>query len=212
MEERTTKDKIELAIAAEISKQSGRADSAPICQGPLFDLLGYSANTYTAKQILKGTFVPPPGTDGPTLIILAEIACIWKKMGAGEVEITVTTEDYQYYWNKVKKKISSSISGLHFGHYKATAHSDFLSQRLVMKLELTTRTGLAPERWARGLLVMLKKSGRRGADHKIMGNPPDGSRLQPAQQTDLRPPNVGAGKRTRHDTRQNNEHKRQNGQ
>ncbi len=78
-------------------------------------------------------------------------------MGAGEVKITVTSEDYQYYWNRVKEKISSSISGLHFGHYKATAHSDFLSQCLAMKLELITRTGSAPEQWARGLLVMLEK-------------------------------------------------------
>ncbi len=49
VEERTTKDKIEQAIAAEISKQFGWADSALIYQGPLFDLLGYSANLHTAE-------------------------------------------------------------------------------------------------------------------------------------------------------------------
>jgi len=40
-------------------------------------------------------FVPPPGTDGPTLIILEEIARIWKKLGDGEVNIIITQEDYQ---------------------------------------------------------------------------------------------------------------------
>ena len=50
-----------------------------MCQGPLYDLLGYSADMETADAILEWTFVPPPGTDGPTLIILEEIARIWKK-------------------------------------------------------------------------------------------------------------------------------------
>ncbi len=39
----------------------------------------------------------------------------------------VTTEYCQHYWNHIKKNTSSSTSGLHFGHYKAMAHSDFLS-------------------------------------------------------------------------------------
>ncbi len=49
-------------------------DSKPIYQGPLFNRLGYSTNTHTAGQILEGTFVPLPDMDGPTLIILREVA------------------------------------------------------------------------------------------------------------------------------------------
>eukprot|EP00986_Skeletonema_menzelii_P020518 scaffold31443_cov531-Skeletonema_menzelii.AAC.1 len=108
-------------------------------------------------QILEGTFEPPAGTDAATIILLEEIARIWEKVGEGEVNIVVTQEDYQYYWRRVKEKISSSFSGLHFGHYKAIAHDDYLSDLLARKLSLIAATGSAPERWARGLSVMLEK-------------------------------------------------------
>ena len=125
VEKRLQKDEIESGIHDEISKRFARADGAPICQGALYDLLGYSADTKTAEEILEGTFIPPPGTDGPTIIILEEIARIWKKMGDGEVNVVITREDYQHYWKRVKERIASSYSGLHFGHYKAAAFSDY---------------------------------------------------------------------------------------
>ena len=88
----------------------------PICQGMLFDLLGYSANTEVALAILEGTFVPPLGTTPTTKIIPEEITRIWAKMGAGEVEIAVSFKDFQYYWKRAKEKTASSFSELHFRH------------------------------------------------------------------------------------------------
>ena len=108
-------------------------------------------------MILEGTFVPPPGTHPPTVILLEEIARIWEKMGEGEVDIVISKEDFQYYWRRAKEKTSSSFLGVHFGHYKAAAHLDFLSATLAKKLLLITETGASPERWARGLSVMLEK-------------------------------------------------------
>ena len=152
-----TKETVEAAIAEENSKRFSLANSAPICQGALFELLGFSANTETAEQILEGTWIPPEDTDGPTLIILKEIARIWGKMQNGEVNIIISQEYFQHYWKRVKERTSSSFSGLHFGHYKAAAHSDFLSKVHALKLSIITKTGSAPERWARGLNVMLEK-------------------------------------------------------
>ena len=91
----TTKESVEEGIAQEISSRFSRADSAPICQGALFELLGYLADTKTATAILEGTFVPLPGTDGPTIIILEEIARIWEKKGEGEVNIVISKEDFK---------------------------------------------------------------------------------------------------------------------
>ena len=54
---------MEEAIGESIMDRSTQADSAPICQGALFDLLGYGADTETAVEILEGTFVAPEGTD-----------------------------------------------------------------------------------------------------------------------------------------------------
>lgn len=152
-----TKKEVEDAIAEENSSRFSLADSAPIYQGALFDLLGYSADTETAEQILQGTWVPPPGTHPATLLLLEEIARIWKKMEDGEVSIVISPDDFEYYWKRVKEKMSSSYSGLHFGHYKAAAFSSFLSKVHALKLSIITKTGSVPERWAQGLNVMLEK-------------------------------------------------------
>ena len=50
-----------------------------------------------------------------------------------------------------------SYSGRHFGHYKAAAHSDYLSEVHARIDELVTKTGATPERWSKGLSVMLEK-------------------------------------------------------
>lgn len=53
------KETVEQAIAEEILPRFSRASNAPICQGALFGLLGYGANTETAIEILEGRFTPP---------------------------------------------------------------------------------------------------------------------------------------------------------
>ena len=87
-----TKKTVEAALAEENSKRFGLADNAPICQGALFELLGYSADTQAAEEILQGTWVPPPDTSRATLLLLEEIARIWKKMEGGEINIVVSQE------------------------------------------------------------------------------------------------------------------------
>ena len=68
-----TKDAVERGLANSLSERFSCAESAPICQGALFELLGYSADTETAEQILEGTFIPPPDTNPATVIILREM-------------------------------------------------------------------------------------------------------------------------------------------
>ena len=114
----SAKEDVESGLLDEIIKRFARADGAPICQGALYNLLGYSADAELVEAILEGTFIPSPGIDGPKLIIPEEITRNWKKMGDGEPNIIITQEDYQHYWKQVKERIASSYSGLHFGHYK----------------------------------------------------------------------------------------------
>ena len=46
---------------------------------------------------------------------------------------------------------------MHYGHYKAAAHSEKLSSFLAQKITLISRTGTPPDRWSYGLTVMLEK-------------------------------------------------------
>ena len=55
-------------------------------------------------------------------------------MSTGEINITVSAEDFQHYWRQMKERTALSVSGAHFGHYKAVGHSDFLSEVHALKL------------------------------------------------------------------------------
>ena len=74
-----TKETVERGLANSLSERFSCAESAPICQGVLFELLGYSSDTEIAEQILEGTFIPLPDTDPATVIILQEISRIWAR-------------------------------------------------------------------------------------------------------------------------------------
>ena len=152
-----TKETVEEAIHGEISPRFSRAKSASMCNGPLFELLGCNTDTEAGAQILEGIFALPPGTDPATVIILQEIARIWRLMGEGEVNIIITKEDFKHYWGRIKKRTASSYSGRHVGHYKAAAHSEYLSEVHARTLSLITKTGATPRRRSRGLSVMLEK-------------------------------------------------------
>ena len=153
-----TKLAVEQANGEEIETKFARAGSVSICQGVLSQQLGYKINTDIAIAILEGRFeVLPPHTDGPTLLLLEEMANIWQMMKDGKVDIVVTVDDFKHYWRRAKERTSSSYSKLHFGHYKLAGFSDYLLEVHALKLSLISKTGSAPERWAQGLSVMLEK-------------------------------------------------------
>ena len=153
----SNKYEMEEAIKGTILDRPTKADSAPICQGALFDLLGYGADTETAVEILEGRFVAPEGTDRYTLLLFKEMDRIWKEMEAGRVDIVVTADGFRYYWKKAKERTSSAHSKLHLGHYKAAAYLNLLLEVHALKLSLITKTGSAFKHWARGVSVMLEK-------------------------------------------------------
>jgi hypothetical protein len=57
----------------------------------------------------------------------------------------------------LKEETSLSPSGLHFGHYIAGADCNYISQFLAIRVSLALKKGIALERWANGLSVMLEK-------------------------------------------------------
>ena len=90
-------------------------------------------------------------------LILEEIGKISVNMTNGDATITITQEEFQYFWKRVKERTSSSLSGIHYGHYKAAAHSNRISGFLAKKITLVSRTCCPSERWRYGLTVMLEK-------------------------------------------------------
>ena len=95
--------------------------------------------------------------DDATALILEEIGKIGVQLTNGEVTVTISPEEFKYFWKKITENTSSSISGIHYGHYKAAALSDPLAAFMAKKITLIARTGVPPDRWSYGLTVMLEK-------------------------------------------------------
>ncbi len=119
----TSQDDIEGAIFQENETRFQLADSDSIYNTVLGEQLGYLADTEVAAAFVNGTYEIPPEVDDTTTLLLEEI---------GQVRMTVTNgaiipEAFKYNWKHVQESTSSSYLSVHFGHYKATAYSEFLS-------------------------------------------------------------------------------------
>ena len=69
----------------------------------------------------------------------------------------IRRKEWEKRCKRAKKDTSSSMSGLHFGHYKARAQSQIISHFHALKTSLLLRRGIAPDRWSHGFSVMPEK-------------------------------------------------------
>ena len=156
--EHTNQQAVHDAIWQEIHGQRFYlAEQAPICQGQLRGDFGYMAFSPTARQVLDGTYDYPADFDPATRQLCEECARIRQCIPKNCVSTTINTEQWQHRWCTARERTSSSESGLHFGHYKAGASSETISQFHALKTTLCLRRGIALARWSRGLSVMLEK-------------------------------------------------------
>ena len=104
-----------------------------------------------------GTYVCPPGTDHYTWDFLKHLQHSPAIDTADQIDTSFTWEDFQAYWKKAKEQTSSSLSTLHFGHYKAVINNDKLSEMHAVFVDIAINSGFSPKRWQKGLTVMLEK-------------------------------------------------------
>jgi hypothetical protein len=133
------------------------ARDAPICEGQLFDDIGYLGDTKATRDILLGTYQFPSDMDPHTRLLCEEAHRIFITRSAEEISTRVSTADFQYFWQHCDEFIQSSFSHVHFGHYKAIARDKFLSSLEAAKLSLSARTGIPLERWGSALTVLIEK-------------------------------------------------------
>jgi hypothetical protein len=149
------------AMNAEIQRVTKKrfelANSAPIQNLSLRQLVGFCALTTYAKELLQGKLAIPTDIDEATTDLIQEMqqlwTCIWPFHGHTEI----TPEVYKYYWGGVNKSTSFALSKIHFGHWKAWRLSLELTKVACSQLNLITCTGVPPLRWGNGLQVLLEK-------------------------------------------------------
>ncbi len=118
---------------------------------------GFLANTVSADEVLKGSYIYPKNMDTHTKLLLQEARHIFHRLSKEEVVDFVLTTDFQSYWRHTNEDIQSSKSWCHFGLYKAASFDRYLSAMHAAKLTLATSTGVPLARWGNGLTVFLEK-------------------------------------------------------
>ena len=158
VQEHNGQDELNEAIWDNIHrKRFHLAESVPLCNGALRGTFGYNAICHISHMILEGTYDYPPDFDEPTKEILMECAAIRLKIPKSSVSTLITRENWNNHWVRTKEGTSSSISGRHFGHYKAGLRSEYVSHLQALLATLTIRQGIVLDRWLQGLSVMLEK-------------------------------------------------------
>ena len=92
-----------------------------------------------------------------TATIIGEIIRLFGLLWEGHGEIVLMDDQFRYYWRRFKERTSSSISGIHAGHYKIATYSNIITNFLSRKITLIARGGCPPDCWGHGLQVMLEK-------------------------------------------------------
>jgi hypothetical protein len=117
-----TKDEVKRAIQNKCESRFWLGRDAPIASLLLGDDLHNLHNDEIAYAILNGTYSPPLHLDQAMKMILVEIGKLGRDVVRGKNRtILITGADYQKYWNRMNERTSSSPSGIHIAHYKASA-------------------------------------------------------------------------------------------
>jgi hypothetical protein len=149
---------VEQAIQRECEVRFSLAHSAPIMTTLLGERLCYLLDEELARSIITGMYDISSDMDPATKLILEEIGKLGIKIVNGEgSKIVITPEDFKRFWRKVEEFTSSSMSGVHYGHYEAAIQDALSTEILAQQLTMIARSGILPENWSIGLQVMLEK-------------------------------------------------------
>lgn len=74
-----------------------------------------------------------------------------------DTSVVIYKDDLQLYWQYHSERTGFSFSELHFGLYKATATSNYLSKAHMVTVQIAMLLGHSYARWQQYLMVMLEK-------------------------------------------------------
>ena len=148
----TSRREIEESIMQENSKRFRLTEGTPLMTALAKAMFGQLADSVMVEQILNGEFdydsVEPD---------VAQFFRLFASARAHPISAKISKDDFQQYWKKARERTASSISGLHFGHYKAAASSDLLSLLHASIIDSAFNRGYPLSRWTKGLSCMLEK-------------------------------------------------------
>jgi hypothetical protein len=151
----STQEDVERVLIMEFDGRFRLTEGTPMMVEPLLSKLTLVGVSEDARKVLDGTFVCPPEVDAFTRAYLTALTA--SANITSKIPSSVSREDFQNYWKKAKERTSSSISGLHFGHWKACGQDDLLSEIHALSADICLNSGHSLERWQAGLTAVLEK-------------------------------------------------------
>ena len=120
----------------------------------LRDKLGYLVEHEVSQTILNNSFIPDPLLDEYTNTFLSFIST---QSQLPPISADVLRDDFIAYWKRAREQTSLSLSGQHFGHYKAASTSLQLSDLHDFFQHVASHSRICLSRWCKDLTGMLKK-------------------------------------------------------
>ncbi len=164
----STKEDVEAVLFPVNEAKYKQCNNSPFLQQPLLADFGFDGNTIHTDEVLDGTYVPPPGTDPYTCLLLNHMTRPTTiPLDSHLPPPVITTEDHKLSWKRAKEYTTSGKSGIHFGHYKAQAEDDELAALDASRRSIHYSTGETLQRWLDGVDVMLLKASGDLRAHKL---------------------------------------------
>jgi hypothetical protein len=148
-----TRQDIESALLHELEAHFNQAASTPFCCEPLLSSIGPLGNSAAARSVLAGNFSTPRCTDHWAVQLLPYL----KQTIPTTEPRPITTEKHIAGWKRVREKTLAGPSGITIPHMKAHGFSKILSDIDTTMANLPYLHGFSPQRWKKGLDVMLEK-------------------------------------------------------
>ena len=151
----TEKNAVETAALTFLMQHYRQAKEAPSLNQATTELFGVFGETIEAQQVLEGTFEFPDTLD-PFLVDLLKHC---RKPGSvPDIPVIMSTKDFQAIWKQgTKEKTTSSPHSCHFGHFKAIAKDNKLSQMWSKLLSIPMMSGFSPQLYRSMTMLMLEK-------------------------------------------------------
>ncbi len=93
-----------------------------------------------------------------TRLILEEIGKLGVKLiNEEDSKIIIMASKFWTFWRRVGEFTSSSMSGMHYRHYKAAIQCKTSTNILAQQLTIVAQSRIPPKSWGVGLQVMLEK-------------------------------------------------------
>ena len=150
---------MEQGCLAENSRRFRQATGTDLLTRPLVDILGPTGCSFEASYILRsGNTTAVDGLVSPAAsLYLGAHKRPSVLVAPRAFDFDFRTPSFSRSWQRMDEFTSSGPSGLHFGHFMANSYDPVLAPVDAAMAHVPALSGYVPERWKKGLNVMLEK-------------------------------------------------------